>query len=86
MGLLLIIGLALAPPAGNASNSNDHAGNSREPIHARTCEGAIAKFKPGEPAKLNKLNRLPPAETYAAVYYTDGCPRRLIEAQGKRRR
>lgn len=54
-------------------------------LHGRTCEGALAKFKPGQPPKLQKLDRLPPAEVYAAVYYSNGCPAQLVEAQGRRR-
>lgn len=85
MRLVLIACLSLTSVAATAADKPSKA-KPREPIHARTCEGAIAKYRPGAPATLQQLHRLPPAETYAAVYYTDGCPRRLVEAQGRQRR
>jgi len=60
--------------------------NSPGPVHVRTCPKLAVTPKPGEPVLAQPLNQLPPAEVYAAVYYLDGCPRRLIEAQGKKSR
>ena len=76
--------LALVSSAVAAADSRP-AAKSSSPVHLRTCEGAFSNSKPGQSAKLQKLNELPRAEVYAAVYYSHGCPVRLVEAQGRRR-
>jgi hypothetical protein len=60
--------------------------NGPAPVHARTCPKLAITPKPGESVLARPLSQLPPAEVYAAVYYLDGCPRRLIEARGKKTR
>jgi hypothetical protein len=80
----LLIGLLLIAPPAAASAGTPLP--QQTPKQARTCPQALAKLVPRAPARMQKLNQLPPAETYAAVYYSDGCPRRLIEARGQTRR
>jgi hypothetical protein len=89
MRALRFISVAIVSSAATAAGTVSApapAPRSSALLHGRTCEGAIANLKPGQPAKLQKLNELPPAEVYAAVYYTHGCPVRLVEAQGRGRR
>jgi hypothetical protein len=86
MRMVVIASLIFSPAAAGAATAQKDLRASGEPIHARSCSGALANQRPGKAAKLHRLDRLPPADTYAAVYYTDGCPRRLIEAQGRQRR
>ena len=82
MRLLLIGGLSLGLAASGAAETSK-VSKASGPIHARTCPTPALKQKPNAPAKSYKLTQLPRAEVYAAVYYSDGCPRRLVEAQGK---
>jgi hypothetical protein len=85
MRVLLVATLAAAAcvPASAGTVMTDKA---RAPVQGRGCPTAALQRNAGEAAVMRKLNELPPAETFAAVYYLDGCPRRLIEAQGRKRR
>jgi len=83
---LFMIGALSVGVAMTASAEKPRVAKASGPIHARSCPTPALKQKPDEPARSYKLNELPPAEVYAAVYYQDGCPRRLIEAQGRKRR
>ena len=85
MRILLIASVfgALAVPA---KAQGPDSKNSTAPVQARNCPRLAEAPRPGRPVKALPLSRLPPAEIYAAVYYLNGCPRRLVQAQGKGRR